>query len=162
MTGNEIMWKTVKHMQTQPIQNTYIDITKEWKVYDEKTQRTLRDAMRLAPVISLNDQNHCEIKLRSEGYDAKEEDFKIGGRYYKDRLDYEIHYLSLWHRLSNRKFVWYNIKYVIKKGTIYGVKFIIDIWKIIVLIAIAAIGGWLTLDHNFKDVINWIKNHLFK
>jgi hypothetical protein len=161
VTGNEIMWETIKHMQMQPIQNTYIDITKEWKVYDEKTQRILRDAMRLAPVISLNDQNHCEIKLRSEGYDAKENDFKIGGKYFKQELDYEIQPLSLWERLSNSKFVLKQIRYAIRSGIGFIIKIWIAFWKYIVAFSLVVASVVLTDHHDIiYKIFNWIKNHI--
>jgi hypothetical protein len=65
-------------------------------------------------------------------------------------------------QLSNNQFVLKHIKYAIKNGTIYGVKFIISLWKFIVLIAATAIGGWLALDHNFLDAVHFFKRIFFK
>ncbi|GAC1302809.1 MAG: hypothetical protein NVSMB24_07940 [Mucilaginibacter sp.] len=71
-------------------------------------------------------------------------------------------FLPLSSRLLNRKFVLKQIKSAIKNGMIYGLKFIIGAWKFLLLVAATFIGGWLSLDHNFMNVIHWIKNNWFK
>lgn len=62
-------------------------------------------------------------------------------------------------RLSKRKFVLKQIRYATRNGIKYGARLSIGIWKFIVLVIATFLGGWLALDHNFMDVINWIKNY---
>ncbi|MBV8388509.1 MAG: hypothetical protein JO080_01780 [Mucilaginibacter sp.] len=90
MTGNEIIWNTLKFIELNTIEAQFVNVFKtRWKDYDLDTKLKFRNIMRQFGLIRLA-ESHSEFQLTDKGYDAKERDFKKGGIYYTPELDSQV------------------------------------------------------------------------